>query len=142
MAQNQNRNVQVQVNRSEASERSAEELRERAADTYAPLVDIYETEDGTNLVAELPGVKREDVKIEVDKGVLTLSGTTSWEVPGEGYTRTFVGFTPGAFFRAFALSDEVDRDKITASFANGVVVLKLPKAEAAKPRKIEISSGD
>ena len=110
--------------------------------TYAPLVDIYETDQGTFLVAELPGVAKQDVAVEVDKGVLTISGQTTWQEPPQEYSRTFIGFSGGEFFRAFALSDEIDRERISASMADGVLSLKLPKAEHAKTRRIEVAQDE
>jgi len=109
--------------------------------TYAPLVDIYETSDGTTmLVAELPAADPASVDIRVEKGVLTIAGQANLpELTGE-YARTFVGFGGGSYFRAFALSDEIDREKIDASFNDGVLTLRLPRAEAAQTRKIQIKS--
>ena len=112
--------------------------KELAEGTFSPLVDIYETENEVVLVAEVPGAARDDISVQVDKGVLTLEAKSEFDVPDESYARTYVGFEPGQFFRAFALSDEIDRDKIAASVDNGVVTVHLPRAEAAKSRKIDI----
>lgn len=112
--------------------------RELSAETFAPLSDSYETDDELVLVAEMPGSAREDVSVRVDKGVLTIEGEAKFDVPGENYARTYVSFCPGQYFRAFALSDEIDREKITASVAAGLLTVHLPKAEAAQSRKIEI----
>lgn len=109
--------------------------------SYMPLCDIYEQEDGTTiLIAEMPGVKNDSVDIRIDKGVLTISGDGKREKPGEEYHRTFSGFTGGQFFRAFALSDDVDRDRIEASYKDGLLTVKMPKAAAAKTKKIEIKA--
>jgi HSP20 family molecular chaperone IbpA len=78
--------------------------------------------------------------VEVDKGVLTITGQVTWAQPGEGYSPTYVGFSPGSFFRAFALSDEIDREKITAQMTAGVLTLHLPKAESARTRQIPIQT--
>ena len=115
---------------------------ELSEDTFSPLVDIYETENEVILVAEVPGASREGVSVQVDKGVLTIAADSSFDVPGEDSTRIYVGFGPGKFFRAFALSDEIDREKITAAVANGLLTVHLPKAEAAKRRTIEIKVAD
>lgn len=112
--------------------------REPAAETFDPVVDIYETDNELVLVAEVPGAAREDISVQVDKGVLTIEADAKFDVPGEGYARTYVSFCPGQYFRAFALSDEVDRDKVNASVANGVLTVRLPKAETAKSRQIDI----
>ena len=113
---------------------------ELAEGTYTPLADIYETDAELVLVADVPGVGPEALNIQVDKGVLTLEAESTFDVPGEEYAGTYVGFQPGTFFRAFALSDEIDREKISAQVANGVVTVHLPKAPSAKSRKIEIKT--
>ena len=113
---------------------------EPEADSYTPLVDIYEEADGTIvLLAELPGAKADDLEVQVDKGVLSISARSLVEQP-EGYAMTYCGFAGGQFFRAFALSDEVDRDAISANLSDGVLTLRLPKAPAAKTRRIEIKT--
>ena len=107
--------------------------------TFAPLVDIYETDDGTTVLsAELPGAGQDNIDIRVDKGVLTISAAAAEpEFAGE-YARTYVGFSGGQYFRAFALSDAVDREQIGASLADGVLTLRLPPAAEAQTRKIPI----
>ena len=116
--------------------RAANELTEEA---FSPLADIFETEDGTTIVlAEVPGATSESLDIRVDKGVLTILADGSLPDVGEEYAGTYVGFVGGEYFRAFALSDEVDREQVEASLADGLLTLKLPRAAAAKTRKIEI----
>jgi HSP20 family protein len=111
-------------------------------DAFTPLVDIYEETDGTTvLVAEVPGAKSESVDVRVDKGVLTIAADGRREPMGDQYARTYSGFMGGEFFRAFALSDEVDRDNIQASLSDGMLTVRLPRAEAAQTRKIEITGG-
>jgi len=115
--------------------------REPAEEAYSPLVDVYETEDGTTvLAAELPGASQDGIDIRVDKGVLAISADAELPQPEGEYTRTYTGFAGGQYFRAFALSDEVDREKIEATYADGVLTLRLPRAEAAQTRKIEIKT--
>lgn len=110
--------------------------------TFTPFVDIYETEDGTTvLTAELPGASPESVDIRVDKGVLTIKADGQLPDVGDEYARTYTGFVGGEFFRAFALSDEMDRDGIEAALTDGVLTLRLPRAAAAKTRKIELKTG-
>ncbi|HNX27512.1 MAG TPA: Hsp20/alpha crystallin family protein [Phycisphaerae bacterium] len=109
-------------------------------DSYMPLCDIYEEADGTNImVAEIPGAKSGTVDIRVDKGVLTISADGTRQAPGEDFNRTYGGFAGGHYFRAFALSDDVDRDSISATFKDGLLTLRLPKAPSAKTRKIPIT---
>lgn len=108
-------------------------------DTFSPLVDIYEAQDATTvLTAEIPGATADSLDIRVDKGVLSISADARCEPPGRDYTRTYSGFARGQYFRAFAVSDEIDRDMIEASLGDGVLMLRLPRAAAAKTRKIEI----
>ncbi len=108
-------------------------------DTFSPLVDLYEVEDGTTiLTAEIPGAAAESLDIRVDRGVLSVFADASCEPRPTDYTPTYSGFLRGQYFRAFAISDEIDRDKIEASLADGVLTVSLPRAAAAKTRKIEI----
>jgi len=114
-------------------------LEHGSEDAFAPMVDIYEAEDGTTfLLAELPGATAESLDIRVDKGVLTIRADGSPAELGKEYSRTYTGFVGGEYFRAFALSDEIDRERIEASLADGLLTLKLSKAAAAQTRKIEI----
>jgi len=107
--------------------------------TYCPLVDIYEQGDGsTIMLAEMPGALPDSIDIQVDKGVLTIAAKCDREKFSESYARVFTSFETGEYFRAFALSDEVDRDKIIAKLEDGLLKLTLPKAEAVQKRKIEI----
>jgi len=119
----------------------AEPARRQQADqgSTVPLVDVYEVDDGTTILeAELPGAASDSIDIRVDKGVLTLEAEANPAPAGEDYAATYTGFAVGRYFRAFALSDEIDRDRIEASLADGVLTLRLPKAAAARTRKIEI----
>ena len=117
---------------------AARSEREFSEETFAPLSDIYETDDELVLVAEVPGSAREDITVRIDQGVLTVEGDAKYDVPDEDYARTYVSFCPGQYFRAFALSDEIDREKIIASVADGLLTVRLPKAPEAQSRKIEI----
>ncbi len=100
-----------------------------------PPVDIYENEDALVVVADLPGVKKEDLHINVENDVLTIDGHPSNGHEGELIRGEFELLN---FYRQFTLSDKVDQDKIEATLARGVLTLKLPKAEKAKPRQIEV----
>lgn len=101
----------------------------------APPVDIFENEDGLTLCADLPGVSRESLEIEVKNDVLTIQGRPARLSSGAPVYREFE--VPG-YFRQFQLSDAVDSNRIRAELKNGVLTLHLPKAEEAKPRKIEV----
>ncbi len=111
----------------------------RAQEEYVrPPVDIYETPDGLAVVADLPGVRKDDLKIEVKDEILTIQARPQQRPAGDVIYREF---NSPAFFRQFQLSDAVDAAKISAEFKHGVLTLQLPKAEAAKPRQIEVKVG-
>lgn len=119
----------------------AEPIRRVSADspTITPLIDVYETDDGmTVLAAEIPGASPDSVDIRVDKGVLTIEAQAELPEVSAEYSRTYAGFPGGRYFRAFALSDEIDRDKIEATLVDGLLTLHMPRAAAAKTRKIDI----
>ena len=109
-----------------------------ATAAWVPPVDVLEQEDAIRIMAELPGVKPEDVKISVEGNVLTLHGTKQ-QVAEERtervhrYERTY-----GAFERSFTLPASVDTQHINANYDNGVLTITLPKAEQAKPRQIAV----
>jgi HSP20 family protein len=106
--------------------------------TWTPPVDIYERDDGLVIKAELPGVSKDDVSIDVHQNTLILRGQRKHEadVKDEQYHR--VERTYGTFQRSFVLPTMVDQEKVQATFKNGVLELHLPKLESAKPRRIAI----
>ncbi len=106
--------------------------------SWAPAVDIEETDADYRLKAELPGLKKEDVKISVEDNVLTLSGERREEKAEKGRKvhRIERGF--GSFFRSFSLPTSIAADKVTASYKDGVLEVVVPKKEEAKPRQVEI----
>jgi HSP20 family protein len=113
-----------------------------ASRRWIPAMDLVETADHFVLRADLPGLKQEDVKIEVEDGTLLLSGERARD-PREGQDGYFRLERPyGAFSRTLTLPKGVDADAITASFADGVLEVAIPKPEQAKPRRIEITAGD
>jgi HSP20 family protein len=111
----------------------------RAVPPQTPLIDIHEGTDGLVLEADLPGVGQDNVSIHLEDNVLTL--TAKVDAPFAGSARTLhEEYRQSDFQRSFILSDEVDRERISADLKNGVLRLTLPKAERAKTRKIEIKS--
>jgi HSP20 family protein len=104
-----------------------------------PLIDIHEEPEGLILEADLPGASEEDVIIQVEDNVLSLRARVTPPVP-EGARTLHEEYRCGEYQRSFILSDEVERSRITAELRNGVLRLTLPKAERAKPRRIEIKS--
>ncbi|MBL8824172.1 MAG: Hsp20/alpha crystallin family protein [Planctomycetia bacterium] len=107
---------------------------------YTPALDIYETEDGLVLEADLPSVKPENLEIRVQDNVLHLFGKVTWPVSATARL-IHEEIREEDFYRSFILSDEVDTEQITADFSDGVLKLTLPKAPKTKPRKIEVRTG-
>ena len=107
--------------------------------SWAPAVDIFET-DAHDLVvrAELPGMTREDIEVSVENGTLVLKGEKKFdpEVKEENYRR--IERTYGTFQRSFTLPNTVDTHKVSAEYKNGVLTVKLPFREEAKPRTINV----
>jgi HSP20 family protein len=108
------------------------------AGTWAPAVDIFETDAEIVVRAEVPGVARDQVHVEVDDGVLSLRGERKFEreVREENYHR--VERVYGAFHRSFTLPDSVDPDKVRAGLKDGILEVRLGKREQAKPRQIQV----
>lgn len=111
----------------------------RTGRVYIPRVDIYETDDAVILLADMPGVSEDDVDITLEKNVLTLTGYVE-ATEREGYGLRYSEYSEGDYERTFALSDEVDRNRIEATMKDGVLKLTLPKAEEVKARKITVRS--
>lgn len=100
-----------------------------------PAVNIVETEEGLVLTADVPGASRDTLDINVEKGILTINAPVSWKTLGNvGYSE----FELASYYRQFSIPEILDHGKATADLSNGVLILRVPKAEAAKPRKIEI----
>jgi HSP20 family protein len=106
---------------------------------WMPVVDIVETNDNFQIQVELPGVEKSAVKLSVEKGVLLISGQRPQEALSEGmrYHRNERPY--GRFERAFRVPDSVDEQKLEADLKNGVLTVRLPKVEKAKPKSIQIS---
>ena len=110
----------------------------RAARTWSPSVDIYETEDAVVLKADLPDVKANDIEVRLENQTLTVKGERKFETQenNRGYHRIERSY--GAFARSFAVPSSVDAESVAAEYKNGVLTVKLPKKEAAKPRQVKI----
>ena len=109
---------------------------------WVPAMDLVETDDNFVLRADLPGMTQEDVNIELEDNVLTVSGErkAQHETKQEGYHRVERAF--GSFSRSLTLPKGVDADAVTAKFDNGVLEISVPKPEERKPRRIAIAGGD
>jgi len=106
---------------------------------WKPAVDIFETKDSLVMKVELPGVNKEDVKIDLDNQILTLSGERKFdhEVKEDDYHRIERAY--GQFQRSFTLPNKIDAERIEAHYRDGMLEVVLPKKEEAKPRQININ---
>lgn len=109
------------------------------ADTRAltPRVDVYEDERGITLLADLPGVPRDQLEIKVDGETLTIEGAVSTTAPG-GLRPAYVELRVPRYRRAFTLSRELDAGRIEANLKDGVLNLRIPKQEHAQPRRVNV----
>ena len=106
---------------------------------WAPSVDITEDADAYLIKAELPEVKKEDVKISIENGLLTVRGERKLEkeAPGKKYHRIERSY--GSFMRSFSMPEDTDSAKVTAEFKDGLLHVRLGKTEAKKPKQIQVS---
>lgn len=105
---------------------------------WTPSVDISETEGEYQIKAEIPDVKKEDVKVTLEDGVLTIQGERKHEKEEKGTKYHRIERSYGSFVRTFSLPDVIDDDKVKAEFKDGILNLHLPKSEKAKPKAIEV----
>lgn len=108
---------------------------------WVPSVDVSETEGEYQIKAEIPDVKKEDVKVTVENGVLTIQGERKHEKEEKDKKYHRVERAYGSFIRSFTLPDLVDEEKVKAEFKDGVLNLQLPKSVKAKPKAIEVTVG-
>lgn len=109
----------------------------RAGEQY-PLMNIIDNSDEITIVAELPGVKKEDVHLTLDNGLLTISGERKSPAAPDGVEWLRNEIRTGAFSRVIELPRQVNVEKISAELSNGILRVVLPKAEEAKPRDVRI----
>ena len=108
----------------------------RSQERYVtPPVDIYETAEGLVVKADLPGVAKDGLDLQVENNLLTIRARANHAAPGDLLYREY---ELAHFFRQFELTDRVDQQRISADLKNGVLTLSLPKAEEAKPRRIDV----
>jgi HSP20 family protein len=108
------------------------------ATTFIPTTDIYETEQGLTVVMEMPGVKKDNVEIAVEDGVLKVYGRLDFSSYA-GLQPIYTEYNVGHYARSFRLSSKIDQNKITATVKDGVLHLVLPKTAEAKPSVISVS---
>ena len=131
------RDMQVQeTEKQEVAEGDVE--RTRARRCFVPRTDIYEVGDDIFVAADMPGVDDKSVDITLERNVLTINGYVDPIYP-ENYQMAYADYDVGDYQRSFRLSDDIDRDRIEASVKDGVLRLRLPKADTAKARKIGVT---
>ena len=113
----------------------------RPGAVYTPSVDIFENENQITLLADMPGVRAADLKIDLRENVLTLEGRAAGSEGGKETDVLREYRSAATFFRQFTLSETIDQAKIDAKLTDGVLRLELPKVERAKPRQITVRAG-
>ena len=106
---------------------------------YTPCVDIYESADEVVLQCDMPGVKPQDLDVRFEKGELSLHGRVQPRQTPQEYLAKEYGV--GDFYRSFAIAPEIDSDRISAEYRDGVLTVHLPKQERVKPKRIAVQAG-
>lgn len=132
--------VQREMNRLFDSFMQGPEDNEEYRGTWKPDVDIRETPDAVVIMAELPGMQKEDIKVTIRDNMMQLSGEKKQVSEHKDETYHRVERSYGSFCRTFSLPSLVEAEKITATFKDGVLHVRLPKAEQAKPKEISIKT--
>lgn len=114
---------------------SAERTRTRPV--YAPRTDIFETDEGLVMLADMPGVSPDSVDVTLERQVLTVRGRAE-DSPPQGFSPVYREYQPGDYERAFTLSEDFEAERIEASCKNGVLRLFLPKAGPAQTKRIQV----
>jgi len=128
---------QLQRNEKQKVTSSAEQTRPGLV--FTPAVDIFENDSTLTVLADLPGVKAKDLKIDLRENTLTLTASV-YSFQGDKEVDVFREYESGTFFRQFTLAETIDQAKIDAELRDGVLRLRLPKTEAAKPRQIAVKA--
>lgn len=110
-----------------------------ATSQWVPSVDIKEEKDKYLVLADLPGVKPENIDVSMEHNILTLKGSRANETKEEKDNYVRIERMSGTFYRQFTLPDTADTDKIQAKFNNGVLEISIPKREIAKNKKVQVS---
>jgi HSP20 family molecular chaperone IbpA len=134
--------IQVRVGpepRDSGAHEAGEQARPELQAAYTPPIDIHEGPEGLTLEADLPGATERNLQIHLEDNVLSLYARIDSPAP-EGARLVHEEYRLGDYHRSFILSDEVDRERITAELKNGVLRLFLPKADRARTRRIEIKA--
>jgi HSP20 family molecular chaperone IbpA len=105
---------------------------------YVPVTDIFETDQALTVVLEMPGVDKGSVDVHVENDLLSIEGQVDLS-KYRGLAPLYIEYNVGHYARSFRLSSKIDQDRITAELKDGVMTVTLPKAEKAKPRRINVS---
>jgi HSP20 family protein len=131
--------MEKQLQRTEKQKVTSSAEQTRPGPVFTPAVDIFENDHAITVLADLPGVKAQDLKVDLRENILTLTATV--DSPQEkNETYVFREYQSGTFFRQFTLAETIDQAKIDAELHDGVLRLQLPKTEAAKPRQIAVKA--
>ncbi|MBE2889735.1 Hsp20/alpha crystallin family protein [Geobacter anodireducens] len=103
-----------------------------------PAVNIIETEEGLVLTADIPGASKDALDVNVEKGILTISAPAQHTMPG---TSAYREFELANYYRQFTIPESLDHEKAHADYVNGILTLRIPKAEIAKPKRIAVQVG-
>ena len=114
--------------------------RTRSRRSFVPRADIYETEKEIIVLADVPGANEKTVDITLEKNVLSITAYVEPAIPS-GFDIAYAEYEEGDYQRSFRLSDEIDQNKIEAVVSEGVLRLRLPKAQEARSKKISVKTG-
>jgi len=108
------------------------------ARVFVPVTDIFETDQALTVILEMPGVSKDSVDVSVETDLLTIEGRVDFS-NYDGLQPLYTEYNVGNYARSFQLSSKIEQDRISAELKDGVMMLVLPKAEKAKPRKINVT---
>ena len=106
---------------------------------WTPALDLYQNNDNVVAVVELPGMRKEDIEISLQDGMLTIGGERKSQTEGNGESATRTERFTGKFRRSITLPTRVDANKVNATYKDGILTITLPKAEEAKPKQIQVN---
>jgi len=131
--------MEKQLQRTEKQKVTTTAEQTRPGLVFTPAVDIFENDSALTVLADLPGVRAKDLKVDLRENILTLMATVDSREE-EDETDILREYQSGTFFRQFTLAETIDQAKIDAELHDGVLRLRLPKTEAAKPRQIAVKA--
>jgi HSP20 family protein len=130
--------TRAEIQKTDALNTPASPERTHSGPVFSPAVDIFETENAITVLADMPGVRPENLSIDLRESVLTLTGRLAAAQSQAHEVDVLREYQPGTFYRRFTLAETIDQSKIDAKLADGVLRLELPKVERAKPRQITV----